>query len=58
MKRAELLKDVIEYINRQKEISELESQISEDTSWNLYRDIKDELEEKQNSLENWLNEEV
>jgi len=58
MKRAELLKDVIEYIKRQKEIELIENDLLEEMSWNNKRDLEDDLKREKESLENWLNEEV
>ena len=58
MKRAELLKDVIELIQRQKEIELIENDLLEEMSWNNRRDLEDDLKREKESLENWLNEEV
>lgn len=58
MKRAELLKDVIELIQRQKEIELIENDLLEEMSWNNRRDLEDDLKREKESLENWLNEDV
>lgn len=59
MKRAELLKDVLELIQRQKEIELLQNELDDDSlSWNNKRDLEDQLLEAHNSFKKWLNEEV
>ena len=59
MKRKELLKDVLELIQRQKEIELLQDELEKNNlSWNDKHNLEDQLMKAHNSFKKWLEEDV